>query len=309
MPDTPGPAASSPAQRGRGTVGLILTRGRDSVARWPSWWPIAVAVALTSPLTLYWWNLIAAGSITFDWDVYVEAGRRVREGSPDLYDQSDIGFKHSPIFAYAVSALAWIGSGGIRLVTLAAAFAMPNWPMRLLTVSSWPFAMDLQHGALITIIVCVAAWALRGSRAAGLAFVALAMLSPRPLMVPIGVYLLWRQPELRIPSAVLFVAHGLAVLATGYADDWASVLLTVGTEQVATMLNLSPSRFLGNVWIPIGIGLAAWLTYRGRPGLAALAISPYVLPHYLLLGLLELRGATSSQPHRLTDPPGGVGYG
>ena len=272
----------------RDSMTARATRLRELAAGWPSWWPVAVAVAVTSPLTLYWWNLIAAGSITFDWDVYVEAGRRVRAGSPDLYDQTALGFKHSPIFAYIVSGLAWIGTLGIRLATVGAALAMPTWPMRLLTLTSWPFAMDLQHGALFTIIVFVAAWALRGSRVAGIAFVAIAMLSPRPLMVPIVAYLLWRQPELRIPSAVLFVAHSLAVLATGYAADWASVLFTVGTEQVNTMLNLSPSRFLGGWWIPIGLGLGAWLTYRGRAGLAALAVSPYVLPHYLLLGLLEL---------------------
>lgn len=33
-----------------------------ALRRLPSWWPVAVAVAATSPLTLYWWSLIAAGS-------------------------------------------------------------------------------------------------------------------------------------------------------------------------------------------------------------------------------------------------------
>lgn len=141
----------------------------------PRWLPLAVAVAITAPLTVFWWNLVASGSITFDWDVYVEAGRRAWAGSPDLYEQNaEYGFRHSPFFAYLVSLFAWLGATGIRLITVAAALLLPTWPMRILALASWPFAMDLQHGALLTIIVCVAAWALRGSRVAAVAFVVMA---------------------------------------------------------------------------------------------------------------------------------------
>lgn len=255
----------------------------------PSWLPLALGVAVTAPLAVYWWSLVAAGSITFDWDVYVEAGRRAWAGSPDLYEQNaEYGFRHSPFFAYLVSLFAWLGTTGIRLVTVGAALAMPTWPMRILALASWPFAMDLQHGALLTIIVCVAAWALRGSKVGGVIFVIIALLSPRPLMIPILAYLLWKQPGLRLPAVGLTAVHGLAVLATGYADDWIRVLLTVGTDQIATLLNLSPSRFLGAWWLIAGVPAGIWLTLRGHPGVAALAVSPYVLPHYLLLLLLEL---------------------
>ena len=159
---------------------------RTVVARWPTWWPWAVVVAATSPLALYWWMLIAGGSAAFDWRIFVEAGERFWARSPDLYEVTDLySFRHSPLFAMAMPAIAWIGTIGIRLVTLAAALAMPTWPMRLLAVASWPFAMDLQHGAMITILVCVAAWALRGVRGAAIGFFILALLSPRPLMFPI----------------------------------------------------------------------------------------------------------------------------
>ena len=164
---------------------------------------------------------------------------------------------------------------------------LPTWPMRLLALASWPFAMDLQHGALLTIIVCVAAWALRGFRPAGIAFLLLTMLSPRPLMIPIAAYLLWKQPWLRLPTVLLFAVHAVAVIATGYADDWIRALL-VSTDQVGTLLNLSPSRWLGLWWLPIGAALAAWLTLRGRPWIAALCINPYVLPHYLLFLLIGI---------------------
>lgn len=42
------------------------------------------------------------------------------------------------------------------------------------------------------------------------------------------------------------------------------------------------------VWVPIGLALAAWLTWKGRLGYASLAASPYWLPYYLLFALLEL---------------------
>jgi hypothetical protein len=267
----------------------LMNRVRPAAIAWPAWWPLLVAVALTAPLTLYWWGLVVAGSVAFDWRIFVEAGERFHSGSPDLYEVTELySFRHSPVLAALMPAIGWIGVTGIRLVTLACALALPTWPMRLLALGSWPLAMDLQHGALITVILLAAAWALNGSRLAALAFIVLALLSPRPLMLPIAAYLLWQQPWLRLPSVGLFVAHAFAVLASGYADDWINMLLSASTDALQSPFNLSPSRFIGGLWVPIGVALAALLTWRGRPGLAALAVNPYVLPHYLLLLLLEL---------------------
>jgi len=261
------------------------------VARWPDWWPWAVIVAATAPLALAWWGLVAAGSVAFDWRIFVEAGERFWERSPDLYEVNDVySFRHSPLFAMAMPAVAWIGTLGVRLVTLAAVAAMPTWPMRLLALASWPLAIDLQHGALITVLVCVAAWALRGSRIAAIAYLFLALLSPRPLMLPVVAFLLWQQRWLRLPAVALVVAYAVAVAFTGYGDDWIAMLVTSGLDMYGTPLNLSPSRFIGGAWIPLGLTLAAVLTWKGRPGFAALAINPYLLPHYLLFALLELPG-------------------
>ncbi len=268
-------------------AGVAALRALSS--RWPSWWPYALFLGLTSPLTLFWWGLIVDGSVAFDWRIFVEAGNRAWAHSPDLYEITPTySFRHSPLLAYLMPTIAWIGTIGIRLITVAAAFVMPTWPMRLLALASWPFAMDMQHGALITVLVLAAAWALRGSLPAGIAFIALALLSPRPLMIPVVAFLLWRQPSMRMPAIVMTVASGFGVLATGYATDWLAVLTSRGLDPYNALLNVSPTRIIGSWWIPLGLVAAAWLTYRGRPGLAALAISPYVLPHYLLFGLLDL---------------------
>lgn len=265
--------------------------------RLPSWWPWALAVAVKSPFAIAWWGLILDGSVAFDWRIFVEAGDRFWAGSPDLYEVNDLySFRHSPLFAMAMPAVAWIGTLGVRLLTVAAALAMPTWPMRLLALASWPFAIDLQHGALITPLVCVAAWGLRGSRAAAFTFLVLALLSPRPLMLPVAAFLLWRQPALRLPAIGLAIAYAIGVALTGYGDDWITMLATSGLDMYGTPLNLSPSRFLGGAWIPIGLLLAALLTWRGHPGFAALVANPYVLPHYLLFALLELPGVRTVRP-------------
>lgn len=270
----------------------------------PWWAPVAIVLALTSPLTVYWWGLVAAGSVAFDWRIFVEAGERFWAGSPNLYEVTELySFRHSPVLAMAMPAVALVGTIGIRLITLAGALALPTWPMRLAAVASWPFAMDLQHGALIMVIVLAAVWGLRGSRIGAIAFMLLTFLSPRPMMVPIAVLLLWRQPAVRLPALAAFVAHAAVVFATGYGEDWAQLLLSAGTDGIESPFNLSPSQLIGRLWIPVGLGLAVFLTIRGRAGLAALAINPYVLPHYLLLLLLEVPRETRQRaPHERSVP-------
>src|SRR5688500_8459945 len=100
------------------------------LARLPPWWPWAAAVAATSPFAMAWWGLIIDGSVAFDWRIFVEAGERFWAGSPALYEVNDVySFRHSPLFAMAMPFVAWIGTLGVRILTLVAALAMPTWPM------------------------------------------------------------------------------------------------------------------------------------------------------------------------------------
>jgi hypothetical protein len=78
----------------------------------------------------------------------VEAGRRVHDGS--LYQATnDYAFRASPILALLFSWLAVFGPTAWRLLHLAAATAMPTWPLRLAVLAAWPFWFDLQHGNLL----------------------------------------------------------------------------------------------------------------------------------------------------------------
>src|SRR5207248_2786593 len=114
----------------------------------------------------------------------------------------------------------------------------------------------------------------------------LLMLIPRPLAVPVAAWLLWKRPELRVPAAALAALVVLATLATGAAGPWIGALVRAEAD-VGHELNFGPSALIGPVWIPIGLALAAVLVTMGRLGWASLAASPYVLPYYLLFGLLE----------------------
>jgi len=77
------------------------------------------------------------------------------------------------------------------------------------------------------------------------------------------------------------------VAAMGLATEWLAALVGAQSELHAD-LNLAPSALIGAWWLPIGAAAAIWLTYRGRLGLASIAASPYWLPYYFLMLLLEL---------------------
>jgi hypothetical protein len=156
----------------------------------------------------------------------------------------------------------------------------------LLALLTVPFWADVYEGNILTFAFVLAALALRGSRLAALAFIGLGILVPRPLMIPVAVWLLWKRPDLRIPSAAIFVVHAVLVALTGFGGQWLQRLATSGDE--IALHNAGPSALIGPWWIPIGLALAVVFTWRGRLGLASLAASPYLILYYWIFALLEL---------------------
>lgn len=217
-----------------------------------------------------------------DWHQLVAAGQHGI--GPGLYN---LTYRWSPLMAPVLAGIAPMGLLAWRVLHVVAALALPTWPMRLLVLASWPFWFDVSLGNVMVFVLLAAAWALRGHRIAGMAFLALTLLIPRPLMLPVAAWLLWRQPSLRIPAAVMAVALAVATLATGLAGAWLGTLAG-STSEIEWMFNVGPSRWLGAWWLLAGIPLAAWLTVKGRVGLASLAVSPYLLPYYLMFGFLHV---------------------
>ena len=245
---------------------------------------LAVVNATLLPRSL---TVIVEGGPAVDWQQFVDAGRRVFASG--LYDVTDTyGYRWSPLAAYGFAALGPIGAFAWRLLHVAAALALPTWPMRLMALAAWPFWYDVEAGNVMIFVVLAGAWAIRGTAIGIAAFLALSLLVPRPLMLPILGWILWHHPAWRVPALILASVHLAAAMATGWGIAWIDMLLTLGAEQQSPN-NLGPTRWLGGWWLAVGVPLGVWLTAKGRLGWASLAVSyPYVLPYYLLMLLLEL---------------------
>jgi len=246
--------------------------------------PLLILLALLSAAVSVQWIL---GWTPTDWRILAEAGRRA--GTSELYQQFDVApFHYSPFYAYLLVPLAWIGPSAWAGLHVAAAFAFGSPRITALLLVAFPFWHDALSGNVLVFVLLAAWWALRGNRLATFAYLALCLLMPRPLMAPVAVWLLWQRPEWRLPFAAMFGVHAVAVLATGLADDWARMLLNATSAFYGHPLNWAPSRWIGAAWMVAGLPLAAWLTWKGRLGLASLAASPYLFPYYFLFGLLDV---------------------
>ena len=241
------------------------------------------------------WQLrqIAAGYDGYDWiKIFVPVTQAENPYDVPMY-------VWSPLAVPILSAVVPLGLGFWWLLHGIALLFIRPWPVAVLVALSAPFWWDL-GGANVLTFVFVAAWtAMRGSRVGAVAFMVMALLMPRPLMLPVLGWLLWQQPWSRWPFLALVVANGIGVLATGYADEWLATLMAKGPYEIGGLYNFGPSKIIGQAWVPIGLALAAWLTWKGRLGLASLAASPYLLPYYFLFGFLELRGLDEKTKPRM----------
>lgn len=227
-------------------------------------------------------------SMALDWELYVEAGRRVLAGL-SLYDTAietcgGCVYRHSPIIAWAFVAIAPLGLTLFRLASFAALLALPR-PLMVASLLTWPFWYGLAMGQVLVFPFVLAVLALRGSRWAGIGFLVFATLMPRPLMLPVAIWLLWNRPDVRGPFLTISLVHAAVVIGGGYTEDWIRSL-PGATSDMTNMVNYGPSRWLGVAWIAIGLPLAGLLYLRGHLGLASLAIAPYWLPYYLPFAFL-----------------------
>jgi hypothetical protein len=260
--------------------------------------PLAAGLVAFACLNLYvaWPTIVAVfdGSYAFDWTNFVEAGERF--GTDALYTQEPpYAFRWSPAAAWALGFLTLMPLWLWQVLHVAALPLLGSWLLVGVVLASYPFWFDVQTGNLMTFVTLAGLLALRGSRVGTGAFLVLAVLVPRPLMLPLTVWLLWHRPATRLPFIAFFVVHAAAVIWLGYAVDWFAALTDVNAELV-NAYNFGPSRFIGPLWIPLGLGFGVWLARRENLGFASLVISPYWLPYYFLMLVLEL--ARVVEPHQ-----------
>lgn len=220
-----------------------------------------------------------------DWHVFAVAWERFNEGTLYVEESWWYIFRWSPVAAPLLIPVAFIGENLWRLMHLVALAGLPGW-RRLVALASYPFWFDVQAGNIMILVLIAAYWGLRGKAWAIGTTLVLALLVPRPLMVPLVAWLLWKQPGWRMPFAIMFVVHAGAVLATGYATEWIGVLLEA-TPQMLGDLNVGPSAIIGVGWLVIAVPLAAWMFWRGHPATAGVLLQPYWLPYYLLMPLAD----------------------
>jgi hypothetical protein len=226
----------------------------------------------------------------FDWWTFAEAAGRVGTGTLYEWGAASPGgepytYRYSPLFAVVMMPFTALGIEAWRLLHLFALALLP-WRMTLITLAFAPFWYDVLHGNVLTFGFVLAFGALRGSRWATLAYFALCVLVPRPLMLPVAAWIIWQRREWRLPA----VGFALVGLATLLYPGFASALLRSGN--VASIDNIGPSALIGWAWVPIGVVLGVLLTWRGRVGLASLVVSPYILPYSGVMVLLELRSVS-----------------
>lgn len=241
---------------------------------------VSIPVILAAPT----WHFI-------DLHLFFEAGDRIAAGqNPYFRDASDISFRWSPLMAWLYALP--IGVWGWSAVALASLALLRDWRLIAGFLVAYPFWRDLELGASFWFVPLLAILAFRGSHWAGVAFAAATFLVPRPMMVPVLAWLLWQRPALRLPAlaAGLMVAAGS--VATGWGLEWLIHLRDVAAHSTTDLVG--PRDVLGWGWFAM-LPVTAWLTWRSRLGIAALAISPYWTPPYFLMLLLELVPRTPSK--------------
>jgi hypothetical protein len=190
------------------------------------------------------------------------------------------------LWAYVVVPM---GFGAWTVLHFAALATVGDWRVVALALATFPFWADVASGNVLVFAFVFGWHALAGRRWAIVGFVVLAALVPRPLMVPVLAWLLWRSGLARVTFAAAAVTVVAAALIQGDLGTWLGRLVSTPANELAAPWNVGPSAIIGAAWIPVGIVLGAWLTYRGRLGLASLAFTPYVIHYYAIFALLELR--------------------
>jgi len=215
-----------------------------------------------------------------DWELWTALG------DGPIYDTDTVApFVWSPVAAWIMSLVPVIGYWPWVALQLGSVLLVRDWRFIALLAVSLGFWDQLAGGNTMIFVVVAGVLALRGSRPAAVAYLALLFLMPRPLQLPLAAWLVWTMPEIRWPAAALFVLHAVIVLASGLTGVWIENVLAHG----APLGNYGPSAHIGTLpWLAVGVPLGVWLTIKGRVGWAGLAMSPYWLAGYLLMPLIEL---------------------
>ena len=265
-------------------VAFVIVFGLGELARWilesvrgPSWWAI-------------------------DLNLVLHAGQRLQTGAP-LYGDPD--YLYPPAAAVLGVALGWIDPfvlsllwAGLKVGLAVAAVQLLATTSRpadramaaLALVTCLPFLHDVFLGNVNTLLVAAIALAVLGrpSARSGIALGVLAALFAKPLLLPVGLWMLvFRRRTLTGTVAAGLVTTAVGVLLAGPAPYLAWPTALLGGQRFASSFagNHGVSALLPEAWLPVaaitGLALLFVLARRGpQIGLvwattAGILIAPY----------------------------------
>ena len=195
-------------------------------------------------------------------------------------------YRYSPVAAWLIGPVALaVGQVGFAVLHFVALLALPR-KLGIIVALSFPFWFDLLWGNVFTLVFVAAWWAMKGNRWGTVAFLVLTLLMPRPVQIPLALWLLWREPWVRLPFVAIVLGHGAVVFLSGLGPEWIARLLESGGNEMAMAYNLGPTRLFGYWWFVVGVPLGVYL-FRRHPHLAGLAVSPYLLGQYWMMAMVR----------------------
>jgi hypothetical protein len=228
--------------------------------------------ALNADWATAWWNLQAWGD-----DVYDHPWRY----SPLLL----------PVFSVVVAAGPLVLAGA-HVAAVGSLLLLKNRLTFWMVAFSAFFWLDLIVGNVFTFVAVAAAFAVAGSRAGSVIYFTLTLLMPRPVQLPLAIWLAWRRPDLRLPFAFLVALNILGLALSGLGIEWIRSLVA-SSELTYAPFSIGLGRLFGLGWLLVGVPIAALMVWRGNASVAAAAgvvVSPFLLPQYLLMGVVAVPG-------------------
>ena len=246
---------------------------------------VVLAVVVNLVLLLVAWHGLLFAPTPPDWLGLVDAATRIASGT-DPYIGQAYGFRWSPLAAWLLVPFAAAGLLVWQLLHLAALMVLPR-SVIVVCVACFAFWVDVAMGNVLTFGFVLAYLALSGRRSGVLGFTVFALLVPRPLYIPLLIWLWLYNRDQRLAMVAVALAIGVATIATGYAGSWLDMLLSSAGD-IANPTNMAPSAVIGLAWIPFSLVACIWAFRRGLIGTASLLASPYWLPYYLLMIVLDV---------------------
>lgn len=128
--------------------------------------------------------LIVSQPVPTDWEQHRVAAERIASGASPYFVEDWYRFRWSPVGAWIMVPLTAVGPWAWTAAQVALLLTLPR-RLAVIALLAFPFWADIQAGNILVFTFVTGFHALRGNGWAGAAFVAMALIVPRPLVAPL----------------------------------------------------------------------------------------------------------------------------